>query len=218
MIFFIITILSLLALVLGLSWYEYKGLDQKDREYKGGYFNWLFSKKTRFNPLLWKKQGTDFYNRRFIQAYSLEQRWIFVCLALSFLYLAFSGFLFALFVPGRIRGIPLILHMIAGGVFGLTLGAVVILRARYHNLVDINNPATRSDTELVLMKISFWIFVFSGLLLILSALAMMTPFFSLAAQLLIFSLHQYSALASVLAAFAFIYLTPEIRSGDQSIE
>ena len=218
MIFFIITILSLLILVLGLSWYEYKGINQKNRKEKVGYFPWLFSKKSRLNPMLWKKQGTDFYNRRFIQAYSLEQRWIFVCLAVSFLYLGLSGFIFALFLPGRIRGIPLILHMIAGGVFGLTLGAVVILRARYHNLTDINNPATRTDMDLVLLRISFWIFVLSGLLLILSALFMMTPFFSLAAQLLIFSLHQYSALASVLAAFAFIYLTPEIRSGEQSIK
>jgi hypothetical protein len=218
LIFIIITILSWLALVLGLSWYEYKGLNQEDREKKGSYFSWLFSKKTRFNPMFWKKQGLEFYNRRFVQAYPLKQRWIFVCLALSFLYLGLSGFIFALVLPGRIRGILLMLHMIAGGVFGMTLGVVVVLRARFHNLVDIDTPLTRSDIDHFLVRITFWIFVLSGLFLIISALAMMMPFFSLSAQIQIFSLHQYSALVSVLAAFAFIYLTPEIHSGDQPIK
>ena len=70
----------------------------------------------------------------------------------------------------------------------------------------------------VLIKVTFWIFIFSGLLLILSALAMMTLLFPLSTQLQLFSLHQYSALTAVLSAFAFICLTPEIHSGDHQNE
>lgn len=219
MTFIIITILSMLALVLGLFWYEYKGLDQKDSKKKGSYFNWLLSNKARLDPLKsWKKKGIGFYKRRFVQTYPIKQRWIFISLAVSFMYLGSSGFIFALFLPGRIRGIPLMLHMIAGGVFGMALGTIVVLRARYHHLVEINNPFTRSDMDRVLVRITFWIFVLSGLLSILSALAMMTPFFSLPAQLQLFSLHQYSALAAVLSSFAFIFLTPEIHSVDHQNE
>ena len=215
MIFIIITILSILALVLGLAWYEYQGLDREDRREKGRYFSWLLSNKVQLDPLKsWKKKGMGFYKRRFVQAYPIKQRWIFISLAVSFMYLGSSGFLFALVLPGRIRGIPLMVHMIAGAVFGMALGAVVFLRARYHNLAEINNQSARSDMDRVLVKVFFWVFIFSGWLLILSALAMMTPFFALSAQLQLFSLHQYSALAAVLSAFAFIYFTPERNSGD----
>ena len=219
MIFFIITILSIMALFLGLAWYKYQGLDQEDRKKKGRYFSWLLSNKSRFGPLKsWKEKGIEFYKRRFIQAYPAKQRWIFISLAISFIYLGSSGFIFALFLPGRIRGIPLMLHMIAGGVFGITLGAVVVLRARYHDLAEKDDPTARRDMDRVLIKVTFWIFIFSGLLLIVSALAMMTPLFPLSAQLQLFSLHQYSALTAVLSAFAFIYLTPEIHSGDHQNE
>lgn len=219
MIFFIITILSMIALFLGLTWYEYIGLDQEDRKKKDSYFSWLLSNKARLDPpKSWKKRGIEFYKRRFIQAYPIKQRWIFISLAISFIYLGSSGFIFALVIPGRIRGIPLMLHVIAGGVFGMTLGAVVVLRARNHNLAEIKNPSSRSDMDRVLVRVTFWIFIFSGLLLIFSALAMMMPLFSLPAQLQLFSLHQYSALAAVLSAFAFIYFTPETNSGDHQNE
>lgn len=210
MLFMIVTILSAAALFWGLSWYEYKGLNQAEPGENRGYFSWLFSKKIRFESFKeGKKKGLEFYNRWFVKAYPIKQRWIFVCLAVSFLYLVLSGFIFALFLPGRIRGIPLMLHMIAGGVFAASLGAAVILRVRYYGFWDINRPSTRSELDQVLVRISFWVFVLSGFFSILSALSMMMPYFSLAGQIQLFTLHQYSALAAVLAAFAFIYLTPD---------
>jgi len=207
--FIFITILSTAAIILGLSWYEYKGLNKEEKEFKDIYFSWLFSKKAGFNPKLWKKKGLDFYNRRFVQAYPANQRWIFLCLAASFLYLSLSGFIFALFVPGRIQGVFLMLHMIAGGVFGMALGAVVVLRARYHYIWGESSQSSQVEIDRVLVRIFFWVFVLSGLLLIVSALSMMMPFFSMPAQLQLFGLHQYSALAAVLAAFAFLYLTAD---------
>jgi hypothetical protein len=214
LIFIIVTILSIAALFWGLSWYEYKGLRQKESEENRGYFSWFLSKKIRFESFKeWKKKGLEFYNRRFVKTYPIKQRWVFVCLAVSFLYLVLSGFIFALFLPGRIRGIPLMLHMIAGGVFAASLGAGVLMRARYYRFWDINRPSTRSELDRVFVRISFWVFVLSGFFLILSALSMMMPYFSLAGQIQLFSLHQYSALAAVLAAFAFIYLTPDDRLG-----
>ena len=203
-----------MALILGLSWYGYKGLSLEDREEKSGYFSWLFSKKARFNPpKLWKKKGLEFYNRRFIKAYPVKQRWIFVCLAVSFMYLVLSGFIFALFFPGRIRGVPLMLHMIAGGVFGIALCTAAVLRARYHHFRGKNKPSNQSEFDQFLVRISFWIFILSGFLLIISALSMMTPYFSLADQFQLFGLHRYSALAALLAAIAFIYFTPDDKRG-----
>jgi hypothetical protein len=141
----------------------------------------------------------------------LLEKWLSICLYGSFLYLAASGFFFALFVPRGLFGYPLIGHVMAGGLFAFSLTATVLFKGR--DFVPAPKPASLSLTLLDPRKMgitparvrlwAFWLFALAGFLLTLSALLPMLPLLRTAGQKFMFEFHRYSALASLLAAMVF---------------
>ena len=154
------------------------------------------------------------YHIWIIQRYPPEQRWIFIGLALSGIYLILSGFVFAL-LGMRIFGLFLLLHVVLGGLFAVCLCLAVILRARYYvwDPEDFKgkkgalNLKTKSGFRRLLQIIFFWTFVVAGFFLISTALSQMLPSFSLSTQLVLFEVHRYAALGLLLSAIAFFYFS-----------
>jgi hypothetical protein len=142
------------------------------------------------------------------------EKWLYVSLYASFLYLAASGFFFALFVPRGLYGYPLLGHVVAGGLFAVTLTALVLFKGR--DFVSVPKPARLSLELLDPRKMgitaarvklwAFWLFALAGSLLTLSALLPMLPLLRTAGQRVLFDLHRTSALGAVAAAMVFAAL------------
>ena len=132
----------------------------------------------------------------------------------SFLYLAASGFFFALFVPRGLYGFPLVGHVVAGGLFAVSLTVLVVFRGRH--FIAVPRPALLSLTLLDPRKMgitparvrawAFWGFVLAGFLLTLSALLPMLPLLRTAGQAFMFEFHRYSAVLSAVAAAVYLGL------------
>jgi len=138
-------------------------------------------------------------------------RWVAVGLAATFAYLAASGLVFAVFTTRGMFGIPLLLHVVAGGLFAACLAAFAILRAKD----NVSGPESFFIDRFTLRKfprslppelfrpVLFWAFVTAGLALIVTALGSMLRFFGFDSQVGMIEVHRYSALAATLAAMGF---------------
>jgi hypothetical protein len=143
----------------------------------------------------------------------LFEKWLLVCLYGSFLYLAASGFFFAIFIPRGLYGYPLVLHVFAGAVFAACLTLVAYLRARRFTF----HPGTLAlpgDLDSIRRfeipwgardwaKVVFWIFLAANVSVAASALLPMLPWFHYQGQIILLGWHRWSALVSLLAAIAF---------------
>ncbi len=202
--FIIVSAFCLLALFFVLSYHRFR-----NNQYNN-YFPWLRSRIPIFIKTPWIKRIHEFYQSWFIQRYPDNQRWIYIGLALSYCYLVLSGFIFAL-ISVRLFGLGLLLHVVLGGLFSVCLCLAVLLRARFYtwNVEDLApaNLKTKAGKRKVWQIVLFWIFVASGLVLIVTALFQMLPQFSLRAQLIIFEVHRYAALEILLAGIAFLYFS-----------
>ncbi len=130
------------------------------------------------------------------QFYPGWRSWVFFGLILSFLFLSISGFLFALLVPRGLYGLPLLLHVVAGGIFAICLSMIVVWRARDYTL-DVVLP--------ILLKVMFWMFVISGLCLIVTSLSSMISFLSMTFQIGMIRWHRLFAFVSLASVSAFLY-------------
>ncbi len=131
-----------------------------------------------------------------VQFYPGWRSWVFFSLILSFLFLSISGFLFALIVPRGLYGLPLLLHVAAGGIFAICLSMVVVWRAREYTL-DVVLP--------ILLKVMFWTFVVSGLGLIFTSLSSMISFLSMTVQIGMIRWHRLFAFVSLASVSVFLY-------------
>jgi hypothetical protein len=139
-------------------------------------------------------------------------RWTFIGLTSSFSYLAASGLGFAVFSRRGLHGLPLLLHVVAGGAFAASLTVIIVFRSRFHLSFSppggLNNPGLRSywksPSRQFLQSAVFWIFGISGLTLIVTSLGSMMPYFSYEAQLDLLVAHRYAALISILAAMVWL--------------
>jgi hypothetical protein len=137
-------------------------------------------------------------------------RWVAIGLGASFIYLGASGLGFAVFTTRGMFGLPLVLHVVAGGAFAACLAAFVVLRAKDNvaapesfvfdrfTLREVPRTLPRDLVKPVL----FWVFVVSGLALTVTALGSMLRFFTFDTQVGLIEVHRYSALVSALAAIA----------------
>ncbi|MEE8604607.1 MAG: hypothetical protein V3S65_04480 [Candidatus Aminicenantaceae bacterium] len=204
MTFAIISIFCLLALFFLLSYHRFRQ-SPEDR-----YFSWLQNRVPIFVKTPWIERSKKIYRSWFIQRYPANQRWIYIGLTLSYCYLVLSGFIFAL-ISVRLFGLVLLFHVVLGGLFSVCLCLAVLLRARFYrwNVEDLApaNLKTKAGKRKVWQIVLFWIFVASGLVLIVTALFQMLPQFSLRAQLIIFEVHRYAALEILLAGIAFLYFS-----------
>lgn len=202
--FIIISIFCLLALFFLLSFHRFR------RSPEDRYFPWLQKRLPIFVKSPWIERTKETYRFWFIQRYPADQRWIYLSLASSYCYLVLSGFLFA-FIRVRLFGSFLLLHVVLGALFAVCLGLAVVLRARFYawNMEDLALPnlKTEEGKRKIWQIVLFWIFVASGLVLVVTALFQMLPQFSLRTQLVIFEVHRYAALEIFLAGIAFLYFS-----------
>ncbi|MCJ7579310.1 MAG: hypothetical protein MUP98_02110 [Candidatus Aminicenantes bacterium] len=129
------------------------------------------------------------------QFYPGWKSWIFFSFLLSLLFLVLSGFLFALLIPRGLFGLPLLLHVAAGGIFAVCLSLVVVWRAGDYTL-DAPSPP--------FLKALFWVFVISGLCLIVTALSSMLSFLSMQIQISMIRWHRLFAIVSLFCVSAFV--------------
>jgi len=142
-------------------------------------------------------------------------KWIFAGFGLSLAYLAASGLFYALFIPRGMSGFPLLGHMGFGGLFALTLAALLLWRGRAYVPDRCETevfeafacPIFKNLSKSLLRKILFWALAFFGFALIASALGSMLPLFVFDAQRAFIGVHRYAALGLVLTAVVFIDLT-----------
>ena len=136
---------------------------------------------------------------------------VFSGLAWSSLFLALSGIGFALFSPRGLFGVFLLLHVVAGGIFAVCLAADIFLRAKeYDFALEVMTLGRRPFRSLLdgaslplHRSLLFWGFSLAGLVLIVTALFSMVPYFALNTQLALVGVHRWSALAAVLIAMLF---------------
>jgi len=216
LIFTVITLISVVGLIFALSLHNFHGLEVKTEKDSAGfslkaYFPWFFKSIPGLFKASWAKRFREYWKKWIKHPYPGNVRWIFICLCLSFLYLAASGFLFALLFPRRMYGFPLMLHVSAGGVFAVSLALALVLRARSY-VFPPEKEKTEKNSSFTRSRIYFWLFIVAGFLLIYTALVMMLPLFSLKVQIELFEVHRYSALIAVLAAAAFLYFAQATKN------
>lgn len=220
MIFSIVTVLSVLGMLFALTIHRFRKLKKASRQSPdkvpvNSYIPWIFSRLFAFLKTAGIKGWRERYQRWVVPGHSGRERLVIICLGTSFCLLAASGFPFALLSAQRLYGTFLLLHVILGGVFAVCLPLALISRGRHYSF-DVkdpehgqlaSSPGGKSTIHTPWSKIFFWLFIASGLCLIVTALTLMLPQFSLVAQLDLFELHRYSALVSLLSAIAFTYFS-----------
>jgi hypothetical protein len=226
-VFTAISIAAFLGLFFALTFHRFRTTrPQSDPSGKAAasYLPWLSNrtsawlKTLRVAPLKDKWQASPFHGL------SLLDKILAAVLLGSFLYLAASGFLAAFFIGRGLYGVPLILHVMAGGLFSVCLTAVVFREASRFQPPQPSNSAAPSISDLERRKAArielpplpsqqsvriwmFWIFAAAGLALIVSTLLPMLPWLNTRGQVLMFETHRYAALVSVLAAIVYVYLS-----------
>ncbi len=148
------------------------------------------------------------------------EKWLLVVLYATFLYLAASGFFFAIFVRRGLYGLPLLFHFTAGVIFAMCLALAALLKARKYarSPAPLALPVVPEGFSLkrdwrviggvsiggpVVVSGLFWLFLLAGLSLTVTALFPMLPWFHYQGQQILFGWHRWSALVSLLAAIAF---------------
>jgi hypothetical protein len=211
MVFIIITVLSVLGLVFWLTNARFAAKPPAPGK-KADYLSWLWAgirglfKKETF------KKGQKVLDNWINSYYPGWTKWIFWAFAASFVYQAASGFLFSVFSPRGMFGIPLLLHVSVGGLFAVSLAMMLILRARAYRLdqeeeaaiQSFARPPLKNISKYMLRKILFWLFAAAGLCLIATALGSMVPFFSFETQQAMIDVHRYGALIALLTASIFL--------------
>ena len=213
-----ITGISMLVMIFLLTLHRFKNTrdasrKESDKSSQEVYIPWLFRRIVVFLKTAGIKGWRERYHRWVVHRHSGRERWIILCLGMSFCFLAASGFLFSLLISQRLYGFILLLHVTVGGLFAVCLSLATILRARHYRL-DAENIKGDKDAQVSGRKSSFqiswptlffWVCVTSGLCLIITALTLMLPYFSVNSQLDMFEVHRYSALIVLLSTIAFGY-------------
>ncbi|MFW6139833.1 MAG: hypothetical protein ACOC5S_00580 [Acidobacteriota bacterium] len=197
--FSIISSISILFLTALLIYHRYKK-QKKVSSFSSWFINGLASPFR--SPLI--KQFKISYQKYIRSTVSQTEQILLGGLFFCFVYLFVSGFSFSLFSTHRMFGLPLLFHVSLGCLFAVLLCVLLILHAKNFDFLDQKNG--KEHKLLVKAKnILFWLFVLSGLSLITSSLLMMIPIFIYQTQLVLFEIHRYSALVSVLTAVGFFY-------------
>ena len=142
-------------------------------------------------------------------------KWIFIGLGASLAYLAVSGLFFAIFIPRGIFGFPLLGHVVVGGLFALSLTAMLLWRGRDYRLDKAEEavfegfarPIFKNLSKAFLRKMLFWTFAFLGVVQVATALGSMLPVFTFETQQAMIVVHRYGALTIVLTAVVFVDFT-----------
>ena len=214
MVFIIVTVLAVLGLVFRLTFVRFLGGRDADRragapsllrEYAGWFGDGVRGLFMGDFP----GRAWTFMKTWLALNYAGWRQWVFWALAASFGFCVATGFAFALFTTRGMYGLPLLAHVMAGGLFAVSLAAALLLRARAYRPDADPGPETcdfcpimKTLPRKLILTVLFWIFAAAGLCLIITALASMLPYFYFRAQFPLLDLHRYGALAALLAAAA----------------
>jgi len=231
MLFTIATILVLAGAFLGLALHRFWTTREEARstilyaEIMKKYFAWLALRTIQMSREVSLRAWWDRVKALPLWRAPLVEKWLYIGFYGSFLYLAASGFFFAVFIPRGLFGYPLVGHVMAGGLFAVCLVVVVLFKGR--DFISVPKPAHLSLWLLDPRKMgitparvklwAFWLFVLTGFLLTLSALLPMLPLLRTGGQRFMFEFHRFSALCSALAAmvFAGLELFASLRTGEE---
>lgn len=229
MVFAVLTVLSLLGLVFRQTSLRFMASEAASGGATTGKFSWPgYGKWLRRRGVAVLRDGAPakalaWFNDWTAGRYPGWMKWVFAAFLLSVLYLAASGFFFAVFIPRGMFGFPLVGHVSLGGLYAVGLAFILIWRTHDYRF-DRNEeavfeafacPMIKNASKSFVRKILYWGFALFGLLIILTALLSMLPILPAEAQKTLIGIHKYSALASILLAGLFVDITfiPERRPG-----
>lgn len=217
MLFTLVTLLVLAATFLGIAFHRFWTTREEAKstilyaEIAKKFFAWLALRAVQMSRQASPKAWWDFVKGLPLWREPVLERWLDIGFYGSFLYLAASGFFFAIFIPRGLFGYPLVGHVMAGGLFAVCLTILVLFKGRH--FITVPKPASLSLVMLDIRKMgitaarvrlwAFWLFAAAGFLLTLSALLPMLPLLRTGGQKVLFECHRYSALVSALAAMVF---------------
>lgn len=122
----------------------------------------------------------------------------------GFLALASSGFYSAIALNARMTGFILLVHVSAGGLFAVSLAALVVFRAEASRFgareADAGPERFRCG-----QKVLFWGIALLGLTALSSILLSMVPFFGTSGQANLYALHRCCAVGLLMAAIGYGY-------------
>ncbi len=175
------------------------------------YFSWAQNKMRSLGGSLGWRSLRALYGYCLTFHTTALQKGVFSGLAWSAVFLALSGIGFALFSPRGLFGLLLLLHAVSGGLFAVCLAAEVVLRGGEYNLaLEVLAHGRRpfwpfqgSFSPPLNRSLYFWAFSLAGLVLTVTALFSMVPYFSLDTQLALIEVHRWSGLIAVLLAMLF---------------
>ena len=220
MLFTIVTILVLGATFLGIAFHRFRTSREEAKstilyaEIAKKFFAWLALRTVQMSRQASPRAWWDYVKGLPLWREPVLEKWLYVCFYGSFLYLAASGFFFAIFIPRGLFGYPLVAHVMAGALFAVCLTIIVLFKGRH--FITVPKPASLSLVLLDIRKMgitparvrlwAFWVFAVAGFLLTLSALLPMLPLLRTGGQRFMFEFHRYSALVSAVAAMVFVGL------------
>jgi hypothetical protein len=217
MMFTLITLLAAAGAILGLAFHRFWTTRAEARsnllyaEVAKRFFAWLALRTIQMSRRASLAAWWSYLRALPLWRAPVPDRWLYLALYGSFLYLAGSGGFFAIFIPRGLFGFPLVGHVMAGGLFAVSVTILVLFKAR--NFITARRPAPlawsildprRMGITAARVRVwAFWLFVAAGFMLTASALLPMLPLLRTPGQKLMFDVHRYSALVSVVAAAVF---------------
>lgn len=225
MLFVAVTVLSVMGTLVGLAFLRFRAGTSPAEEGEApslfrGYAGWLVDGARALFDSGAPAKALALYRTWVLRRYAGWKQWVFVALATSSGFCAASGFFFAVFIPRGMFGIPLLCHVMAGGLFAVSLAALLLLRAGAYR-PDDGPGVEKCDLCPVLKNVPmtyvltglFWAFAAAGFVLVLTALLSMLPYLHFRAQILLLEAHRYGALAALLSALVFFDLDILPRRG-----
>ena len=204
----ILTLLGLLGTAAGLTLIRYRGRRKDDRR---SYGEWLGESIGAAFSTAPASKARAVLSAWTAARYPVWTKWVFIVLAASFAFQALTGIVFEIFISRGLFGLPLIGHMLGGGLFAFSLAAMLFWRGRSYRL-DENVPDFFDDHLRLSLKalspsygrkLIFWAFATFGFVQVATSVGSMLPVFSFATQEALLNIHRLSALGLVVAAVLF---------------
>lgn len=204
----LITLLVLLGAAFGLTFARYRGRPDEDKRNFGEWLGESIGIALSSDPLSkTRKILADWTSAH----YPVWTKWVFFGLLASFFFQALTGIFFEVFIARGMFGLPIIGHMLGGGLFAASLAAMLLWRGRSYRL-DENVPdffddhlrfSPKAMSSSYGRKLIFWAFAAFGFVQVATAVGSMLPVFTFATQETLLALHRLSALGLVVTAALF---------------
>jgi hypothetical protein len=215
--FVVVTAVALLGTLFGRTFLRFKAAAGREMSGRATatmpeYAGWLGDRGRDLLETDVPKRALALYRSRVLPRYPAWRQWAFAALAMSFAVCAGTGFVFAVILSRGMFGLFLLAHVMAGGLFAVSLTAVLLLRAGAYGPGAgagpdedcVACPVLKNVPRRHVLAALFWAFAAAGFVLIATALLSMLPYFHFGAQIPLLEAHKYGALAALLAALLMI--------------